>query len=238
MIDKYSINTTQNVNIDLEIAGIGDRLIALIIDYLIIGAIGLGMWSLVIASGATENFVIILIALYGGITFFFHFIMESTMNGQSIGKKFRNIRVVHKTGREAGIFHYLIRNLIRPLDMFYGLGALIIFFTPRSQRLGDIAAGTLVIKLDKQTQLSETAFAELDENYEPNFEKINVLRLTQNDIELIKEVSERPVTKMNWELVRKTAEKMQEKMQVETNEMNNLTLLKQLVKDYNYHNLN
>lgn len=237
MINKYSINTTQNVNIDLEIAGIGDRLIALLVDYVILGGIGVGMIVILSALATHEDLFIILMVVYGAVSFFFHFIMEWTMQGQSFGKKYRKIKVVHKSGREAGVFHYLIRNLIRPLDMFYGLGALVMFFNMKTQRIGDLAAGTVVVKLEKEATLAQTIAADLEDDYQPVFDKLNVLRLSEQDVELIKEVTNRHETRMNWDLVRLTAEKIRKKTDLNTNGMKNLSFLKQVVKDYNYHNL-
>jgi uncharacterized RDD family membrane protein YckC len=238
MYNKYSINTTQNVSIDFEIAGIGDRLIALLMDYLILSGllIGISLAASLFPSGSSGMFIFW--AILSFMTFLFHFFMEWLMRGQTFGKKYRNIKVVHQNGREANVFNYLIRNLIRPVDMFYGLGLLVVFFNKKSQRIGDMAAGTLVVKIEKESSEAKNVIANVEENYQPAFDKINVLRLDQEDINLIKEVINRPTMKMNWELVKLTAEKMKKKTEIYPRDIKNVTFLKTLIKDYNYHNIN
>ncbi|NOQ25022.1 MAG: hypothetical protein GQ564_06625 [Bacteroidales bacterium] len=238
MENKYSINTTQNVNLDFEIAGIGDRLIALLIDYLILGGIGVFIGFATSLVDRQSSWFYMLLVFYGLIVFLFHFILELVFHGQSFGKKYRNIQVIHKSGREASFFNYLIRNIIRPIDTFYGIGVLVIFFNTKSQRIGDIAAGTLVIKLEKKANLQNTAFSDINEEYKPTFDKLNVIRLSVQDIELIKEVINHSNLEMNWKLVQLTAEKIKQKAVINSNEMKNLLFLQTIVTDYNYHIIN
>lgn len=238
MDNKYSINTTQNVSLDFEIAGIGDRLIAILIDYLILGGIGalIGIATSVI--GKHSNMFYVFWVIYGILLFLFHFILELIFQGQSFGKKYRNIKVIHKSGRQASFFNYLIRNIIRPIDSFYAIGVLVIFFNKKSQRIGDIAANTLVVKLENKSDLKSTVFTKIEEEYKPTFDKINVIRINEQDIELIKEVINRSNLEMNWKLVKLTAEKIKEKTSIDSGEMKNLLFLQTIITDYNYHIIN
>jgi len=223
MDSKYNINTNQNVNIEVKIAGLGDRVIALFYDTLIL--IGLGIFFGIMASTLLtrdSNSIYILWAIMGFVAFLFHFIQEWAFRGQSIGKIARNIKVVKTNGVEAGFFHYLIRNLIRPIDSFYGIGLIALFFTKKFQRLGDLAAGTIVIKLDKKVvTLEETIHKEIDDKYEPVYNRLEILKLDSEDIELIKELTNKPNEKINWELIGLLANKLKQKTGISKIEENN-----------------
>ena len=82
--------------------------------------------------------------------FFYHFICEMTMNGQSIGKRLRNIRVMRADGRQAAFSNYFLRFLIRPIDTIYIIGLAFVFITNKGQRLGDLAAGTVIVDIRKE----------------------------------------------------------------------------------------
>jgi len=237
MYNKYSINTTQNVSIDFEIAGIGDRLIALILDYLILtGLFIAGIFAMGLFSAGSAGIYIVW-AIISFMIFLFHFFLEWLLRGQTFGKKYRQIKVIHKSGRDANFLHYLIRNLVRPVDMFYGIGLLVVFFNNKSQRIGDLAAGTLVVKLEKEATSAQNVMTHIKQEYQPVFDKINILRLSQEDVNLIREVVNRPTMEMNWELVKLTAEKMKKKTDLYPQDMKNINFLKTLIKEYNYHSL-
>lgn len=238
MDSKYSINTAQNVNIEVKIAGIGDRFIALLIDYLVF--FGIGIFFYIIIEFAFEDasdgsYIFYAILLF--ISFLYHFILELVFKGQSFGKKYREIRTVKDNGQEAGPLQYLIRNLIRPIDSIYGVGLIVVFFTKRFQRIGDLAAGTIVIKLDGPIDLEDTVFKEIESDYKPVFNKIEVLKIDEKDIEIIKEVLQKPNDELNWDLVKLMADSMKSKMGITDSKMNNLDFLKSILKEFRYHHL-
>ena len=183
-MENIIINTSQNVNIETQRAGIGDRLIAFIFDYLIL----LGFFILTSITvewlniGKTGH-IFVLISI---IFFFYHFLSEVFLNGQSIGKIFRKLKVVNINAERASILQYFIRALFRPIDSIFGLGMLVIIVSKNSQRLGDLAAGTIVIQLKPTIKYSETVFADIEENYKASFDKLAIKRLSDKDIELIK----------------------------------------------------
>ena len=239
MDSKYNINTTQNVNIQLKIAGVGDRIIALLIDYLIYFAISILIFiisSVFIGNESDSLYVVSAILMF--ILFLYFFIIEYSFKGQSIGKKYRKIKVVHESGIEANLFQYLIRNLIRPIDSIYGLGLIVVFITKKDQRLGDLAAGTLVIKLDSELKIEDTIHQQYDEEYQPVYSKLDVLKIDNKDIEIIKELLSKSNNDMNWELVELMSNSMRKKMGISDSGMNNLNYLKTLVIEFNYHQNN
>lgn len=240
MDSKYNINTDQNVAIEVKISGIGDRLIALFFDSLILVGVGISLSIfLSFLNFLSNDFIFAVWAIFGFLAFLYHFIQEWLFKGQTIGKVARNIKVVRSNGTDAGFFQYLIRNLIRPIDSFYGIGLVVLFFNKKYQRLGDMAAGTIVIKVDKKvSSLQDTIFKEIDSNYEPKFNRLAVLKLSSKDIELIKELTNKPNNTINWDLVVLLAEKIRKKTGLDNEGLNNKDFLQTLVKDYFYHSLN
>ena len=158
MDDRYTIDTPENIEFAYDIAGIGSRFLAAIIDTLLIGlaevivilaisvassAIGLSRSmgsSLLAALGVLLGFVI----LWG-----YYIAFEMLWNGQSPGKRAIGLLVVREGGRPITFVGSAIRNLIRIVDFlpaFYGIGVVVMFVDRRARRLGDLAGGTLVVK--------------------------------------------------------------------------------------------
>jgi uncharacterized RDD family membrane protein YckC len=156
--DQLSIETPELVAIQMPLAGIGSRFIALLVDYLIwfVGIAfvawifafflpGLTAFNRLSAQWAT--------ALYLFLIFLFNWgyftIFEAFWNGRTPGKRIARIRVIQRSGRAIGLFESMARNFVRYIDQipfFYAVGAIAIFVTRDHQRLGDLAAGTLVVR--------------------------------------------------------------------------------------------
>src|SRR5262245_54568432 len=142
-----------------EVAGIGSRFLAALIDTLLIGALQIVVYMIVLVFiGATleQNGLSSLSAwVVGGlvlISFFllwgYYIFFELLWNGQTPGKRVVGLRVIKTDGRPITAVESLVRNLVRLVDFMptsYGVGIVTMFITEQSQRLGDMAAGTLVI---------------------------------------------------------------------------------------------
>src|SRR6185295_5543407 len=158
MDDRYTIDTPENIEFAYDIAGIGSRFLAAIIDSFVIGAallivgiiigvitarggfVGSAVGSLIAAISALLSFVI----LWG-----YYIVFDLVWNGQSLGKRAIGLRVVREGGQPITFVSSAIRNLIRIVDFlpaFYGIGVIVMFVDRRARRLGDLAAGTLVVK--------------------------------------------------------------------------------------------
>ncbi|HXR38687.1 MAG TPA: RDD family protein [Terracidiphilus sp.] len=156
--DQLSIDTPELVAIEMPLAGIGSRFIALLVDYLIWSA-GVFLLFLVvifllpamhtfnrISAQWAEAIVIFIFFLlnWGYFTLF-----EAFWNGRTPGKRVAKIRVIQRSGRSIGLLESMARNLVRYVDQlpfFYGVGVIAMFVTRQHQRLGDLAAGTLVVR--------------------------------------------------------------------------------------------
>ena len=156
--DQLSIETPELVDIEMPLAGIGSRFIALLVDTLIWAAglvmLGLMFWAI---GPAVEAFSQISYQWQVAIWFFVLFLLnwgyftlfEAFCNGRTPGKRVAKIRVIQRSGRPIGFFESLARNLVRYVDQipfFYAVGVIVMFVTRQHQRLGDLAAGTLVVR--------------------------------------------------------------------------------------------
>ncbi len=155
--DRLDIETPEHVRFSYEIAGIGSRFIAAILDYIIqalaFTVFGIGLAALAsafpsIAERSTAGLVILVTA--SAFIFLGYFILfEMIWNGQTPGKRVAGIRVIRDNGTPITITESLIRNLLRVVDALpfaYGVGIMSILLSKRSKRIGDFAAGTVVVR--------------------------------------------------------------------------------------------
>lgn len=152
-----SIDTPENVIFGYEVVGIGSRFMAALVDtgiivvvqvvvYLTMLLIANNLFDIDIFSGwVMAVFGLIAFVLLWGYYIFF----EMLWNGQSPGKRLVGLRVLKTDGTPITLAESIIRNLIRLIDflpVFYGLGVITMFVNAQSRRLGDLAAGTLVVR--------------------------------------------------------------------------------------------
>jgi uncharacterized RDD family membrane protein YckC len=157
--DQLNIDTPELVEIEMPLAGIGSRFIALLVDMLIWFA-GLIVIVILFAVFAPENtalskipkqWAVALVIFIVFLLFWGYFtLFEAFWNGRTPGKRVARIRVIQRSGRAIGLFESMARNLVRYIDMqpfpLYAVGVITIFVTRQHQRLGDLAAGTLVVR--------------------------------------------------------------------------------------------
>ncbi len=185
-MSEANIITGQYVQISQSPASLGERIVAQIIDSFLIICYLVGV-SLLIAEldfFYRTKMLFFLIAIYLP-ALFYHFLMELFNHGQSVGKMVMRIRVVKKDGTTPGIGDFIMRWLLQLVDLgFSGVGALIILISKNSQRLGDIAAGTMVIQLNdyRKIQVSLDEFSYLDRKYKPVYPQAEDLSLNQLDV--------------------------------------------------------
>ncbi len=146
------------VAIEMPLAGIGSRFIALLVDYLIWAAGFLCCWfSLAIVLARLKRILAIseqwAVADLIFSSFCFNWgyftLFEAFWNGRTPGKRVARIRVIQRSGRAIGLFESMARNLVRYIDQipfFYAVGVIAMFCHAQHQRLGDLAAGTLVVR--------------------------------------------------------------------------------------------
>ncbi len=159
--DILVIETPERVPLHFALASIGNRFIACAIDHAIqalaIGLIGLSALILtsfpsierVIASAPKWVVAVMIIVLFLILAGYFAF-FEWAWSGQTPGKRWLKLRVLREDGRPITFWEAAVRNLLRTLDMmpapFYSIGLISVFSTTRDQRVGDMVAGTVVVR--------------------------------------------------------------------------------------------
>lgn len=187
---KIRIQTTQNVIVEYEIASVGDRILATLIDWGIylayFGTVFTGLVQAHVDMGPFTMFFLYLpVLLYPVIT-------EAFFDGRTLGKHARNLRVVKKNGAAPGLGDYLLRWLLTPVDLFPfgGIGLLSILITANGQRLGDLTAGTVVVKMRARNGLRASTFGGADASatgsYQVTFPQ--AAQLTDRDITLLRQL--------------------------------------------------
>ena len=231
-MEKVSINTTQNVKINYALAGLDDRIFAYLIDIVIMISITIFLVIITSYSGIIEAhpFMIMLALLPA---FFYHLILEMAQDGQSIGKKLLDIKVVRLDGSQATFAGYLLRWLLWPIDtFFYGaIAILCITIGGKGQRLGDIAASTTVIKLKKSGFLKNHTISDLDQDYAPLF--MNANELSQDYVHLINKAIDAKLNLLDDKAVKAMASKTREKLKIDS-DLPDLKFLHIILKDYHH----
>jgi uncharacterized RDD family membrane protein YckC len=147
--DRVTIATPEGVSLELVLAGVGSRFMARLLDtvielaIIIALAVGIGATS---APGTVRAVARVLIFL---VIFAYDVPFEIWNGGRTIGKTAAGIRVTGTDGDRIGFFSSAIRNIMRIVDflpILYGVGVISIVSTRRDQRLGDLAAGTIVVR--------------------------------------------------------------------------------------------
>ncbi|MBW3622892.1 MAG: RDD family protein [Armatimonadetes bacterium] len=161
---ELAVRTPENVEITHALAGIGSRFLAVLVDHTIQVALLLlllfGMGFLVgglrdWAGGLDDlanlsGWAFALLIAFGFLIVWGYFIyFETAWNGQTPGKRLLNIRVVKDNGSPIDFFSAATRNIVRFIDFLpssYAIGIIVMFFSPAYKRVGDYAAGTVVVK--------------------------------------------------------------------------------------------
>jgi uncharacterized RDD family membrane protein YckC len=235
-MSNLDILTSQNVSVQYEVAGVGNRILAFLIDFALFV-----VWALVILAVLSSinddiSKSIVYILMYLPVIFYY-LIFEIFFNGQSIGKIALKIRVMKLDGTTPSVSAYLLRWAFILVDFMIGFGCLaviLISFTKNSQRLGDIVAGTTVVKLKKRTSLTELVPVQQNTEYVPVFSE--VVALNDQDIQLLKKVLYKRMSTYDPELTLKMADYIKQKTGIQT-KLSDFDLLHTVLKDYEYYAL-
>jgi uncharacterized RDD family membrane protein YckC len=145
------VATPERVSFDYQIAGLGTRAIAQVLDLLIVGFILTAVYFVAIAVSVAGLSIAILFFAIGAfvVIFGYFWLSESLWSGQTVGKKAFRLRAVGDRGEPLTFAQAGIRNIVRIVDFLpyaYGVGLIVLFANGKGKRLGDLAAGTIVVK--------------------------------------------------------------------------------------------
>lgn len=236
---ETTIITGQFVRISQTPASIGERLIALVIDFILIGFYVYATATLLSTLRISSDFIMILIMIVVYLPVLgYSFLCEMFNHGRSFGKNLMNIRIVKADGSTPGISSYLLRWLLFPIDSLLtgGFGLLVVLLTKNSQRMGDLAAGTMVIKEQnyRKIHVSLDEFDYLTKDYRPTYpqaadlslEQINVITRTLQDGK-----------KDRVHRIAQLAKKVQELLTITPRDGNQEQFLQTVLRDYQYYAL-
>jgi uncharacterized RDD family membrane protein YckC len=226
------VQTSQNIEVEYQLAGIGDRLVAYLVDLAIYFAYSF-IAGIIISSvpGRVPGWIVFLVYLP---VLFYSLVCEIFLNGQTGGKKVMAIQVISLDGGQASFGQYITRWLFSIVDIMMGWGVVavvMISLSEKNQRLGDKVAGTAVVRTRQKTRLHDTIFVDTVDIYQPLYP--GVVALTERDISLVQEVLNRNRKMPNYGLIIKTADKIKNVLGLQSNHEPE-DFLRTILKDYNH----
>jgi len=238
-MSELQINTTQNVKITFKAAGAAERLLAFFIDMAIkIGYMLVLNWTFGAFNNMDQWSQIAINTVLSFPVMFYTLVLESVLQGQTIGKRVLKIRVVKIDGYQASFSDYVVRWFFRIADVYIlGLGFFIMLFNKKTQRLGDMAAGTSVIGLKNNVNISHTILENLKENYKPTYP--NVIKFSDNDARIIKDTFHVAKQTKDYQTLIKLRNKIIEVVGIKDVKQNtDMEFIDVILKDYNFYTQN
>lgn len=227
------VRTTQNVFIAYPVGSVGDRILAFLLDRIILVAYTIFIFALFVNAGMEVPWVWMMVL--GLPWLFYHLLFEIFMNGQSPGKRALKIKVVRLDGTPPTIGNYFMRWIFSFLDYYFLSGViavLVVAMGGKGQRLGDLVAGTSVVKLTEQKEItSSEIFVAPDENYVPTFQQ--VIQLKESDIEVIQRALEVNRDQGNPQPMMVVTEKIKTMLGIQT-DLPPVKFLYTIIKDFNH----
>lgn len=241
---SIDIRTTQNVTIEYDSATLWERLVATLIDGIIVLAMYLCLSLIVISADEsglidTDQGWYIFFGLLPIAGFMlYHFLSEIIANGQTWGKKAMGIKVLRLDGKEAGLSDTLLRSVFYIVDGILTLGILgsiLIASTAKGQRLGDMTANTTVIKTkpNQRFELNDILRINTLDNYEPQYP--GVRQYSEEDMLFIKNTLSRYrkyPNKAHYDIINELVAKIQLQLGLDEVPRNKPEFLKTLIRDY------
>ncbi|MFK7947158.1 MAG: RDD family protein [Saprospiraceae bacterium] len=232
------ITTTQKVTIEYELASLRDRIIAYLMDQLILIACLLVLWLLFMGFFGFENELLFRYIITVPIYVFYTPVCEILMDGQTFGKRIVGIKVVKLTGQEPSNTDYMIRWVFRMIDLYLSVGtiaAMLVSSSSKSQRLGGITSNTTLIKVKfaSRFRLEDIERISSLETYEPTYPEVK--KLNEADMLLIKSIVSRAKRYNNpahRQLLQELVDKLITQLELNVRPRNHIDFLKTLIRDY------
>lgn len=233
-MQAVSVQTTQNIELEYPLAGIGERMLAFLLDILIMFsfiAVVAGIFS--IPGFDTPDFLIWITVI---IAFLYRFFAELFFNGQTVGKSVLKIKVVKIDGNPPSVANYFLRWLLEPIDFFIvGLAVVLIILNKRGQRLGDMLAGTTVVKIKRITAANvrnKAIMTPVDEDYVPTYSEAG--NISDHDIRIIKDALKAFREDAAEQAVAVLEQKLKEKYNIQS-EQPTVKFLYAILRDHTYY---
>lgn len=234
-MDQFQIETAQNISIHQNAAHLGDRMFAYIIDSVIIWTYTILMTLLLVSLEIDLGTMWSLYLLVGLPAFLYYVLLETFMNGKTIGKSIMSIKVVKIDGSKPSFSSYFIRWIMRLVDVVFTVGGGAVFtilVRGNGQRIGDIAAGTTVITEKKKISLNDTLLSNLKTDYRPTYSQVTVFN--DREMQTIKDLYNAAKVNGDHKIIVSLSDKIKEVTQI-TTEDKPLDFVKIVIDDYVYY---
>lgn len=233
-MQAVSVQTTQNIQLDYPLAGLGDRLLAFFIDAMIIFGY-LFLFGFLLSASLGEGSLAGQVIIYLP-AFLYRLLAEIFFNGQTVGKNALSLKVVRLDGSQPSIGAYILRWILEPIDFYImGMAVVVIILNKNGQRLGDLVAGTTVVKMKKITSTvvrSKAIMEPVKEDYEPTYPE--AAHLTDSDLHVIKEALKAFREDAAKNVVELVAEKLKKKYNIQSDEQA-VKFLYTVMRDHTYY---
>ncbi|MDR1610455.1 MAG: RDD family protein [Candidatus Symbiothrix sp.] len=243
-METIDVITSQHVTIKYQAATVVERLAAMLLDLFFAGvyffAVTYTLFEIIEINDLTSNhkaLQITFLFLFWLPAFGYHFVFESMSGGRTPGKMILKIKVTNIDGSTPGTGAYFLRWVLRIVDIYLispVIGAAFIIFSNYHQRIGDMAAGTIVIKSNQSVALDlDNSYYDFPENYQPTF--INVDRLSEGQAVFIMKLLIEPKQSNAVEnSIADLADKVKTILNVNP-QTENRRFLETVLRDYNYY---
>jgi len=228
-----SVRTSQNVIIHYPVASVGERISAYVIDRLILVVYIISVALFFTRLNVKQPWIWISALVVPML--FFSLLFEIFKNGQTPGKMLLKIQVIRLDGSRASVGDYLLRWVFALVDFAILGGVIAVIFVAaggKGQRLGDLVAGTSVVKLAENQEItSQEIFVSAEENYSPIFAQ--AIQLNAKDIELMRRALEAEEKLGNSEPLERLIEKAKSQLGIQS-DMAPDELVRTLIKDHSH----
>ena len=256
-MNTIEINTAFNVGLNFEYAAFHKRILAYGIDLALLIIYVFAMKFLLYTTleldyEKNQGLDILIISLP---MLLYSLVCELLLNGQTVGKKIMQIRVISLEGGEPTLGQFILRWITKFYEwpLMFGYIAfsydnmvsyifltcicaipviILVLATKKKQRLGDLAAGTTVVQTKTQLNINDTIFIDVgNTNYKPTFP--DVMKLSDNDINTINTILGQSRKNFNYDLCKRVEYKIKDVLHITSN-LSSIDFLEKLMEDYNY----
>jgi len=234
-MEQFQIETAQNITIGQNTAHLGDRMLAYIIDSFVIGAYIILSIILLLSMDIDFEDSWSIYLILNLPAFLYYVLLETFMNGKTVGKGLMHIRVVKLDGSEPNFSSYFVRWILRIVDVVFtsgGVAVMTILLRGKGQRVGDIAAGTTVISEKQKITVKDTLLRDLPADYKPKFSQVTIFK--DREMQTIKDLFTTAKLNGDHKIILSLSERIKQVTGIKT-ELKAMEFVDIVINDYSFY---